>query len=73
MSLGGFEPWREIKTQQKMQNDKKPSESSTSADDNVNNNAHYNDAGEITRDDERDRKSSIDDWNAEDSRTGRNK
>lgn len=45
----------------------------TSADDNVNNNAHYDKSGKITRDDERDRKDSTDDWNAEDSRTGRNK
>ncbi|MCW4470720.1 hypothetical protein OGH69_17240 [Flavobacterium sp. MFBS3-15] len=46
---------------------------STSADDNVNNNAHYTQSGEIIRDDERDRHNSTDEWNAEDSRTGRNK
>ena len=45
----------------------------TSADDNVDHSAHYNKDGEITRDDERDRKDSSNEWNAEDSRTGRNK
>jgi hypothetical protein len=45
----------------------------TSADDKVDNNAHYSESGEITRDDERDRHNSTDEWNAEDSRTGRNK
>jgi hypothetical protein len=53
--------------------DKKPSDGTRSADDNVNNNAHYSENGEITRDDERDRGDSTEDWNAEDSRTGRNK
>ena len=53
--------------------DKDKPKGTTSADDNVNNNAHYSESGEITRDDERDRKNSRDDWNAEDSRTGRNK
>ncbi|WP_181369443.1 hypothetical protein [Flavobacterium album] len=56
-----------------MNHDKKPSEGTTSADDNVNNNAHYSGSGEITRDDERDRNDSTEDWDAEDSRTGRNK
>ncbi len=56
-----------------MHPDKKPSEDTTSSDDNVSNNAHYSEAGEITRDDERDRSDSTEDWNAEDSRTGRNK
>ncbi|MGQ2985180.1 hypothetical protein [Flavobacterium sp.] len=56
-----------------MKDDKKPSEGTTSADDKVDNNAHYSGSGEITRDDERDRNNSADDWNAEDSRTGRNK
>lgn len=56
-----------------MQYDKKPSKRTTSADDNVSNNAHYTGSGEITRDDERDRNDSTEDWNAEDSRTGRNK
>lgn len=56
-----------------MNTDKKPSEGTTSADDNVDHNAHYNTNGEITRDEERDRKDSTEDWNAEDSRTGRNK
>ena len=45
----------------------------TSADDSVDHSAHYNEDGEITRDDERDRKDSSSEWNAEDSRTGRNK
>lgn len=56
-----------------MQHDKKPSEGTTSADDNVSNNAHYTESGEIIRDDERDRHDSSEEWNAEDSRTGRNK
>ena len=56
-----------------MDPNKKPSEETTSADDNVSNNVHYNERGEITRDDERDRKDSTEDWNAEDSRTGRHK
>lgn len=43
------------------------------ADDNVSNNAHYSESGEITREDERDRKKSSDDWNAERNRTGRHK
>lgn len=43
------------------------------ADDKVDNNARYSDSGEITRDDERDQHNSAEDWNAEDSRTGRNK
>ena len=45
----------------------------TSADDNVDHSAHYDEKGEIIRDDERDRKDSSNEWNAEDSRTGRNK
>jgi len=56
-----------------MDHDKKPSEGTKSADDNVSNNAHYSNSGKITRDDERDRKDPSDDWDAEDSRTGRNK
>ena len=52
---------------------KKPSEGTTSADDNVDHSARYSESGEITRDDERDQKDSTTDWNAEDSRTGRNK
>ena len=55
-----------------MEHDKK-TPGTTSADDNVNNNAHYTKSGEITREDERDRHNSTDEWNAEDSRTGRNK
>ncbi len=45
----------------------------TTADDKVDNSAKYNELGEITRDDERDQNNSADDWNAEHSRTGRNK
>lgn len=56
-----------------MNSDKKPSEGNRSADDNTDHAAHYDKDGNITRDDERDRKDSTDDWDAEDSRTGRNK
>lgn len=56
-----------------MDTSKKPSEGTTSADDNVNNNARYKGYGKTMRDDERDQKDSTTDWNAEDSRTGRNK
>lgn len=45
----------------------------TSADDKMDNNAHYSESGKITRDDERDRHNSADEWDAEASRTGRNK
>ncbi len=45
----------------------------TTADDKVDNSARYSDSGEITRQDERDKKDSKNDWNAEHSRTGRNK
>ncbi|MGV3459455.1 MAG: hypothetical protein ACO1N9_03255 [Flavobacterium sp.] len=53
--------------------DDKNNNGTTNADDNVSNNAHYDKTGKITRDDERDRKDSADDWDAELSRTGRNK
>lgn len=53
--------------------DKTNNSGTTSADDNVNNNARYDKNGNITRQDERDRHDSTEDWNAEDSRTGRNK
>ncbi|MCR5862619.1 hypothetical protein LRS05_16755 [Flavobacterium sp. J372] len=56
-----------------MKDNKNNNPGTRSADDKVDNNAHYDDKGKITRDDERDRKNSSDDWNAEDSRTGRNK
>ena len=56
-----------------MDTKKRPSEGTTSADDNVSNNAHYLKDGKITREDDRDRHNSADDWNAEKSRTGRNK
>ena len=45
----------------------------TTADDNVDHSARYSASGEITRDDERDKNDSKNDWNTEDSRTGRNK
>ena len=56
-----------------MDSDKKPSENTTSANDNVNNNVTYTQSGEVTRKDDRDRNDSASDWNAELSRTGRNK
>ena len=56
-----------------MHTDKKNNDSTTSADDNVSNNAHYSESGEITREDDRDRNDSTEDWDAEESRTGRNK
>lgn len=46
---------------------------SVDAEDNVNNNARYSESGEITREDNRDKKNSIDDWDAEHNRTGRHK
>ena len=55
-----------------MSTDKKE-EGKTSADDNVNNNAHYSEDGEVTRPDDRDRHPGPDDWDAEKSRTGRHK
>ncbi|MFP9115679.1 hypothetical protein ACLI1A_17195 [Flavobacterium sp. RHBU_3] len=45
----------------------------TVANDNMNNNAHYDVNGKITRTDDRDRRSPDIDWNAEGNRTGRNK
>ncbi|WP_162926942.1 hypothetical protein [Flavobacterium psychrotrophum] len=56
-----------------MNKDKTNNQGIISADDNVNNNARYDKNGNITREDERDRHDSTEDWNAEDSRTGRNK
>lgn len=56
-----------------MNDDKNQNEGKTSADDNVGNNAHYDKDGNITRDDDRDRNNSADDWDTEKSRTGRNK
>jgi len=56
-----------------MHNDKQNNDNTTSADDNVSNNAHYSESGEITREDDRDKKDSTQDWNAEESRTGRHK
>lgn len=56
-----------------MNDDKNQNEGTTSSDDNVSNNAHYDKDGNITRPDDRDRHNSADDWDAEKSRTGRNK
>lgn len=53
--------------------DKNSTEGTTSADDNVSHNVRYDKDGKIIRDDERDRNDSTNEWNAEDSRTGRNK
>ncbi|WP_185965521.1 hypothetical protein [Flavobacterium zepuense] len=56
-----------------MSTDKKPSEGTTSADDNVNNNIYIDKDGNVTRKDDRDRNDSTTDWDAEQSRTGRHK
>jgi YD repeat-containing protein len=52
----------------------KPSENGvTNADDNVNNNVRYDKDGNLVRIDDRDKKDSTEDWDAELSRTGRHK
>jgi hypothetical protein len=56
-----------------MNDDKQIPGNATSADDNVSNNAEYDKNGTIKRTDDRDRNDSTEDWNAELSRTGRNK
>jgi YD repeat-containing protein len=56
-----------------MDNKEKTAEGTTSTDDNVSNNAHYDKDGNISREDDRDRHNSADDWNAEENRTGRHK
>lgn len=56
-----------------MDKDKASTKKTTSADDNVSNNAHYSESGEITRQDDRDRHNSTDDWDAEKNRSGRHK
>lgn len=56
-----------------MNADKKPVEGTIKADDNTDHNAHYTKSGEVYRDEERDQTDSTEQWNAEDSRTGRNK
>ncbi|MCO6149542.1 hypothetical protein [Flavobacterium sp. NRK1] len=56
-----------------MKDDKKPSESRITADDNMSNNAHYTKSGKVVREDERDQNDSSEEWNAEKSRTSRNK
>ena len=53
--------------------DKQKSDGTTQANDNVNNNAHYDANGNIFREDDRDRKDSTSDWDAEESRTGRHR
>ena len=50
----------------------KPTEK-TDANDNVSHNAHYDKKNEPNQFDERDRNDSTEDWNAEQSRTGRHK
>lgn len=54
-------------------NDKKTHTDTTQANDNVSHNAHYGENGEPNQFDERDRKDSTEEWNAEHSRTSRNK
>lgn len=54
-------------------NDKKTHTDTMQADDNVSHNAHYGENGEPNQFDERDRKDSTEEWNAEHSRTSRNK
>lgn len=56
-----------------MSTDKKTSEEgTTAANDGVAENAHY-ESGKISHIDNRDRKNSIDDWDAEGNRSGRHK
>jgi len=56
-----------------MISDKEIPGGSTTADDNVSNNAEYDTNGNIKRTDDRDKKDSTEDWNAELSRTGRHR
>lgn len=55
-----------------MDKDSKPTEK-TVANDNVSHNAHYDRKDNPEKFDERDLKDSTEDWNAEQSRTGRHK
>ncbi|MXN90712.1 hypothetical protein GR160_05690 [Flavobacterium sp. Sd200] len=56
-----------------MNTDKKTPHATTSTNDNVNNNVHYNKLGQVVRPDFRDRRDSTTDWNAEGSRSSRHK
>lgn len=56
-----------------MGSDKPKPEGSTKANDEVAENAHYSDNGVPLHIDERDRKDSTDDWDAEGNRSGRHK
>ena len=54
-------------------NDKKTHTEKTQANDDVSHNAHYDKKGRPSQFDERDQNDSTEDWNAEQSRTGRHK
>lgn len=56
-----------------MSNNKKSPKGTLNSDDDVSNNAHYSESGEISHEDNRDRKKSTDDWDAEKNRSGRHK
>lgn len=56
-----------------MSNNKKSPKGTLNSDDDVSNNAHYSESGEINHEDDRDRNKSTDDWNAEKNRSGRHK
>lgn len=56
-----------------MDKDKKTHTEKSQANDDVSHNAHYEIDGKPEQFDERDEKDSTDDWNAEQSRTGRHK
>lgn len=56
-----------------MNDDKKTHIENTQANDDVSHNAHYDKDGKPSQFDERDLNESADDWNAEQSRTGRHK
>lgn len=51
----------------------KDQEGTTKASDNVDTNAHYNKEGEPVREDKRDEKDSLNNWNSEKNRSGRHK
>lgn len=56
-----------------MKDDKKQPQRNIDSDDNVSHNAHYDKSGEPSQFDERDLNKSSEEWDAEKSRTGRNK
>lgn len=56
-----------------MSNIDKTPKGTTNSDDDVSNNAHYSESGEVTHEDGRDRNKSTDDWDAEKNRSGRHK